>query len=385
MNFLRIARSIALVCLIGLVSVVATGLVPVRASAFQPHSPILIDGNSAFTSENGVTRGSGTAGDPYNIEGWDISLDPCDPGSCGNKGAIEIHNTNAAFIIRNVNVHADYIYGRGILLVNATDGLIQDATFSKSQVGILIAQSVNITISDVTLHGNGFVEAVGGGIRIVDSLNIRVDASNVSGNNYVGISAIRTRGLVIDDNTVSHNSGRYENGFGMAFYEITDARITGNNITNNPGHLNGSGIELDSSNDTIISDNTISNRPGNGFGVRLFSPERITIVHFNFIDYRVQAFVENGDNNSWDNGYPSGGNYWSDLGAIDNCSGPSQDECSAPDGIADQPYSIALAGAATGIDRYPLMKPFAPLETGSVRFAPTSITSQNSNKDLTAS
>src|SRR5437773_214225 len=360
MNFLRAARSIALVCLIGLVSVIATGLVPVRASTFEPHAPILIDGNSAFTADNGVTRGSGTGWDPYIIEGWEISLYPCDFGLCGYKGAIEIHNTNVAFMIRDVNIHADYIYGRGILLVNATNGLVQNAIVSNSQVGVVIARSVNITISDVSLHGNGFVEAVGAGLAIVDSFDIRVDTSNVSVNNYVGIYAGETRGLVIEVSTVSHNSGRAGSGFGMAFYEISDARITGNNITNNPRLLNGSGIELDSSNDTIISDNTISNRPVNGFGVRLFSSKNITIVHNNFIDNRVQAFDEDGDNNSWDNGYPSGGNYWSDIGAIDNCSGPSQDVCPNPDGIADQPYTIGQTYAGTDIDRHPLMKPFAP-------------------------
>src|SRR5205809_3392603 len=39
--------------------------------------------------------------------------------------------------------------------------------------------------------------------------------------------------------------------------------------------------------------------------------------------------------------------------------------------------------AGTDIHRHPLMKPFAPPVTGSVQFAPTSITSQNSGKYMT--
>jgi len=51
--------------------------------------------------------------------------------------------------------------------------------------------------------------------------------------------------------------------------------------------------------------------------------------------------------NIWDNGYPSGGNYWSDYSDVDLNS----------DGIWDHPYVID----ADNIDRYPLVKPFRGL------------------------
>ncbi|MDI6917068.1 MAG: hypothetical protein QMC80_04655, partial [Thermoplasmatales archaeon] len=40
--------------------------------ALGSHNPIRIWSNSDFTSENGVSSGSGTEADPYIIEGWDI-------------------------------------------------------------------------------------------------------------------------------------------------------------------------------------------------------------------------------------------------------------------------------------------------------------------------
>jgi len=86
----------------------------------------------------------------------------------------------------------------------------------------------------------------------------------------------------------------------------------------------------------------------------------------------------------WDNGYPSGGNYWSDYVAVDNCSGLNQDVCPDADGIADLPRIFSCPTCRVGVDRYPLMRPFAPLVSGTVRFEPTSIASQNAATYLTA-
>jgi len=57
--------------------------------------------------------------------------------------------------------------------------------------------------------------------------------------------------------------------------------------------------------------------------------------------------------NTWDNGYPSGGNYWCDYAGGDLYSGPYQNE-SGSDGIGDTPYIMD----ASNMDRYPLIYPF---------------------------
>jgi len=57
--------------------------------------------------------------------------------------------------------------------------------------------------------------------------------------------------------------------------------------------------------------------------------------------------------NSWDDGYPSGGNYWINYTAADQCSGPSQDVCTGPDGIADRPYHFQNA-----TDKYPQIRAY---------------------------
>jgi hypothetical protein len=57
-------------------------------------------------------------------------------------------------------------------------------------------------------------------------------------------------------------------------------------------------------------------------------------------------------NGTWDDGYPSGGNYWSDYRHTDMLSGPGQN-LSGSDGIGDVSYIID----GDNIDAYPLMAP----------------------------
>jgi parallel beta-helix repeat protein len=87
----------------------------------------------------------------------------------------------------------------------------------------------------------------------------------------------------------------------------------------------------------------------NGFaGVMVFDASYNTIYHCTFLNNRLQAF-DNGFN-LWDNGYPSGGNRWSDY------TGPDANH----DGIGDVPYIIP---GGTGQDRYPLMNSFQGNDT----------------------
>ena len=46
---------------------------------------------------------------------------------------------------------------------------------------------------------------------------------------------------------------------------------------------------------------------------------------------------ESGGYNDWDNGYPSGGNYWSVYSGVDNNHGINQD-IPGSDGIGDTPH-----------------------------------------------
>jgi len=81
-------------------------------------------------------------------------------------------------------------------------------------------------------------------------------------------------------------------------------------------------------------------------GVKLTMGKRVSnniFYHNNFINNtpQVKVYV---DVNIWDDGHPSGGNYWSDYTGTD----------ANYDGIGDTPYIID----ANNTDHYPLMTPY---------------------------
>jgi parallel beta-helix repeat protein len=113
------------------------------------------------------------------------------------------------------------------------------------------------------------------------------------------------------------------------------------------------GIHLNGSSSNSISGNNIT--ANNGYGIGLYSSSNNSIYHNNFVDNTQQVYIDGSENyqNVWDNGYPSGGNHWSDYAGVDVYSGPYQNE-SGSDGMGDTPYVID----ANNTDHYPLVNPW---------------------------
>ena len=108
----------------------------------------------------------------------------------------------------------------------------------------------------------------------------------------------------------------------------------------------GSGIHLYSSSNNSISGNNIAN---NGSGIWLYSSSNNRFYHNNFIDNTQQVYNHvSGYANVWDDGYPSGGNYWSDYAERYPDATEIDDS-----GIWDTPYYIDDYNQ----DNYPLMEP----------------------------
>jgi parallel beta-helix repeat protein len=108
------------------------------------------------------------------------------------------------------------------------------------------------------------------------------------------------------------------------------------------------GIFLYSCGQNTIINNTVIE---NSYGIYLWDASNNRIYHNNLIANEVNGVT--GDGNQWDDGYPSGGNYWSDYTGVDQYSGPGQNETGS-DGIGDTPYLIP---GGSNRDHYPLMNP----------------------------
>ena len=170
---------------------------------------------------------------------------------------------------------------------------------------------------------------------------------------------------VVFDNTIYNNTlhGIYfyahHNSYNAGTY-IQNNSVIQHNITSNG--QSGIYIYYINSASTQIKYNMVylNNIDSNGqYGMYIIGGTENTIYHNNFINNNgggIQAY--DGGDSQWDNGYPSGGNYWSDYTGMDMLSGSSQDQPGA-DSIGDTPYTFS-----SNQDNYPLMYPWGhPIHT----------------------
>jgi parallel beta-helix repeat protein len=193
-----------------------------------------------------------------------------------------------------------------------------------SYYGVGLDSSSNNSIIGNTITNNTY------GIQLYYSSNYNSMRGNtVTDNIYLGIGIDwYSNNNSIHENTVTNNSY----GVGL-YYSSNFNSVSGNTVTSNYG-----GIWLESSsNFNSISENTIAN---NTYGVGLGSSSNNSIYHNNLVDNANQIQSEQ-SSNVWDDGYPSGGNYWSDYDGTD----------ADHDGIGDTSYVID----ANNADRHPLM------------------------------
>lgn len=248
---------------------------------------------------------------------------------------------------------------------------VYNGTYSEPQVTIdkplqLIGENKNTTIID------------GGGswvcVYVDFTHNVKISGFTIQ--NSYGIYSYRSENVTISGNIISNN------GQGIVILESTNNTVSknivtlngamsiflsgsnGNKICGNIVTLNsGDALWLDNSHWNTISGNNVS-RNGLGtapgyhvYGIRLSYSKNNSIYHNYIIDNYEQASGWRSVNNTWDDGYPSGGNYWSDYTGIDDYSGPYQNETGS-DGIGDTPYGIDINNQ----DRYPLMNPWGDVK-----------------------
>jgi len=202
-------------------------------------------------------------------------------------------------------------------------------------------------------------------IRLNYSRGSRVTGNVIDGNGY-GIRLIHSDDSEAINNSVSNCIG----GIHLEF--ATNCTVKGNQFTQN-----GQGIRFYSPcTYNTVAENTVYNNTYDGMIDNTMNNNSTffanTLFHNNFVN-NTHAFICKGIGYIWDNGYPAGGNYWSDYEGIDLYRGPSQNETNS-DGIFDNPYVID----AYNIDNFPLAKPYAgPHDLGIKGDASKTVVPQN--------
>ena len=243
----------------------------------------------------------------------------------------------------------------GIDVVGAGSAVVFNRVSRNTGRGIMVEIQGNVWVANNNVSGNGV------GIQLYQTANNMI-LGNIVTNNHDGIfSGSGTSQNTVDNNTVTGNE-----------YGITLDLSTGDTVLRNDvsGNLQG-GITVGFSALPVLRNNHVAGnaRFGSYGGIYLESTTGARVFHNAIVVNMIQA--HDTGTNAWDDGYPSGGNYWSDYTGVDNCSGPNQNTCPSPDGIGDTPYSFPVSAR----DRYPLMasptsqptRPSAPWNVRAVR------------------
>jgi len=225
-----------------------------------------------------------------------------------------------------------------VALINSTNVTALDLNLTNNPEGILLAYTNNSLITGSIITNNDH------GMKLVYSFNNTISGNSIDNNYY--------RGMLLDGssyNTVTNNTVTNSGGSGVYIsYSSNHNMVLGNNITNNAYGI----YVASSSSNTICENNIVNNIP---YGIYIHYSSNNVVYHNNFIINAVQVYSV-GSVNVWDDGYPSGGNYWNDFTGVDLFGGAYQNETGS-DGIGDTPYVID----GNNRDNYPLMSPYGRL------------------------
>jgi parallel beta-helix repeat protein len=232
----------------------------------------------------------------------------------------------------------------------------QDTVSACDSIGVDILSSSDIIVMNNTLVNNAF-----DGVDLYSSENSRIESNCITENVYNGISLVVSKGNYVCGNKVTANGQLGVNIYsgsnnsilaneltgnleGLQMSSAWGNTIIGNNITSNAY----CGIMFYGSDKNTVAGNTIAN---NNCGISLSSSSGNTLCHNNFVNNSQQVNVYSSTANVWDQGYPTGGNYWSDYNSTDIYRGTYQNETGS-DGIGDTPYTVSTSD----VDAYPLIQ-----------------------------
>lgn len=240
------------------------------------------------------------------------------------------------------DIYDSIVVERSNIIIDG-DGHVLEGSGSGN--GFFLDSTSNVTVKGTNIRDFEY------GIFLLVASNSSIFENNLTNNSLSGIFlAASSENNSISGNVVMNS----EIGIGLEI-EVNYNRIVGNKIVNNSA--DGIFVNDQSNNNTIIE-----NYIANNFGGIYIGPVPCfgnLIFHNNFVNNTDhQALVASWEwpwdprepsIDTWDDGYPSGGNYWSDY--VSRYSSAQEIDDS---GIWDTPYNID----ENNQDNYPLMEPW---------------------------
>lgn len=234
-------------------------------------------------------------------------------------------------IIRDLNVEN---FAHGVQLFNSSSCTVSGCNLTHNSVGIVVGAWLGSNNSIVRNN----IRSNRDGIKLLGSSNNSIVGNNITESIQYGIwlSESSNKNSILGNNITN-------NWYGMQLYASNDNHVSANNIIDN----NYYGVYLDHSSNNTICGNDIKDNMK--YGIWLSESSNNRFYHNKVIGHLFEASTLSDHPNFWDNGYPSGGNYWGDYKErypdakeIDNS------------GAWDTPYYIYRNNE----DNYPLISEF---------------------------
>lgn len=245
------------------------------------------------------------------------------------------------------------VNGRPIAFYKSCSGLTVD--------GAVIGQLIVANCKGVKIV-NLSITNTDGPVQLGNVSNVLIANSTFSMNHQSGITA-----SFVNNTTIQNVTASFNGNWGLYLWHTNNLTISDSILSSNPA----TGMSIFYWTNVTVTSNIFARNGDSALG--LFFGKNLRVFHNDFIWNNIQDIYyqipSTGD--SWDNGYPSGGNYWTAYGGVDVCSGDFQNDCrcvppsfeTCPDGIGDTPYYVTARYSLNPADRYPLMRPYHPDKT----------------------